>query len=608
MEPVRITPNQYFQNASHVGMAQNSITPGRDGTTAREVQQRAQVAGEQTGELGRKGKEAADESPSAGQGTEAYLPVTLEDAKQFRQMDQLRELSIGGSKGEAPQEEPPVISTWKKDPPVIDAEFTVLDDGGKAGAPKAPGHGPDFFSAPAADARRTERFEEMSRDNKKLLNEVFSGRVPLALVPDLPMAQAEDRLQQMVDFTLKDQGGNKELSFWKKWRLKGPRKTLQDYDRYSQMMTDKQAGENPGVDRKRLKLYNMAQLILNDRDESTGKPKMEHLAVSAHQFVRAYDAEAQKQHERSSPPPDRIGKEIDQLMAGLSPQQKEAVLQKERELNDAAMASLSRGRPMSPEDIVAMRASNLIELGRSGKIPPDLAAKAREYLMTSQNVAPPDPYGAAQGSDPYGGYSIYGAGPGAQGPGQSFVPPQPGFPNYPPGIPGSPPGYPGAPPGPMPPPSGYPNYPPGAPGPGGPQAPPGQDWQSFVNMLMVQQKASRMQSAMMMMMVGGPGMLPFALINAFLPSDIPYLAQQFNPNAVPYPQTPSWVANPPMPSMPSWGNIPSPTGDYVTQRTQQPPRPVSRKPLLMEEEEKPREGKRPEGESLVDDDAEAQQS
>ena len=109
--------------------------------------------------------------------------------------------------------------------------------------------------------------------------------------------------------------------------------------------------------------HNLSQMILNDKDQHTGKPRMEKLAASAFQYARAYEGAAVKQTEKANPSL-RISKEIDSMMAGLNPEAKEAVLGKERELYDTAMLMAAQGKQMSQDDVQMQRASNLVELGR----------------------------------------------------------------------------------------------------------------------------------------------------------------------------------------------------------------------------------------------------
>jgi hypothetical protein len=535
--------------------------------------------------------------------------------------------------GGLPVELKPVGANFdRNDPNIIDAEFVELDDKGKpietggAGSAGA-AHETSSSSAsggtgtahetssgetktatppplPPTDSQKWTEYQTMTKENKQLLDDVYRGRIALQNVPDLPLGEAESRLQKLVDFTSKDSKENKEVPFWKKFGFWGDRKALDNYDRMARVATEQQAAQNPGVDKKKLHLYNLSQIILNDKDAHTGKPRMENLAASAFQYARAYEGAAMKQTEKGNPAM-RIGKEIDSMMAGLNPEAKEAVLGKERELYDAAMLMAAKGQQMSQEDVQMQRASNLVELGRQGKIPPELAEKARDYLMHSQAMGP-ESQGAFTGQMPGGSpdYTMYNAGPN--------MPPIPGIPNQP-GMGGaqsmSPPGMQGMQFDshglPIPPGMGYQGMPnqgmPGAQGfvppqqqypgqfPQGPQGPIGQnqgDYSSFVNMLMMQEKASRLNSTMMMMMVGGPTMLPYALMMNLMPSSIPNMASVFNPNAVPMPQpylNPNWQNQNQAGQGPSFSNA-----NYAA------PSPSARKPLFLYEEKDPEEAKKAE--------------
>lgn len=671
MEAGKIRPVDYQSNAAQVGMLQNLALRGK-GTDAREVQHRGTQGALQTGDLGRAGKAVQGEEPQEPEPEQLLLPAAASETE-FSDMEALRQMSKGvghqlalppGREEEnalavyddgnetshtelschrSGTDEPVVISVnggpaaearpvsskfASDDPDIIEAEFVEISEDGSTKASGSSGAAHEATSTshteagesakkappqPPTDGQKWQEYQALTRENKQLLDDVYRGRLPLQMVPDLSLGEAESRLEKLVDFTSKDSRENKEVPFWKKFGFWGDRKALDNYERMARIATDHQAAQYPGVDKKKLHLYNLSQMILNDKDQHTGKPRMENLAASAFQYARAYEGAAVKQTEKANPS-SRIGKEIDSMMAGLNPEAKEAVLGKERELYDTAMLMAAQGKQMSQDDVQMQRASNLVELGRQGKIPPELAEKAREYLMNSQAMGPVDAGGftgqMAGGSPNYG---MYNSGPemlpvpgvaqqqgmghyGAQGmamPGmQNMTPPgmqglqfdSNGLP-IPPGM-----GYQGMPnqgmpgaPGFVPPQQGqYPGqYPQGPIGQGGQQ-----DYSGFYNMLMMQERASKMRTTMMMMMVGGPTMLPYALMLNMMPSSIPNMASIFNPNAVPQPSpylNPNWQNQNQTNQGPVFSNA-----NYAT------PSASSRKPILLYEEKDPEEAKRAE--------------
>lgn len=680
MEAGKIRPVDYQSNAAQVGMLQNLALKGK-GTDAKEVQHRGAQGALQTGDLGRTGKAVQGEESQEPEPEQLLLPATTSETE-FSDMEALRQMSKGvghqlalppgneeeenalvvyddGNKtshAESSYQHPgadepvmvsvnggpavearPVSSRFDpNDPNIIDAEFVEINEDGStkaSGASGGSGASHEATSAshteagegarqtppqPPTDSQKWTEYQTLTNENKQLLDDVYRGRMPLQMVPDLPLGEAESRLEKLVDFTSKDSRENKEVPFWKKFGFWGDRKSLDNYERMATIATDQQAAQYPGVDKKKLHLYNLSQMILNDKDQHTGKPRMEKLAASAFQYARAYEGAAVKQTEKANPSL-RIGKEIDSMMAGLNPEAKEAVLGKERELYDTAMLMAAQGKQMSQDDVQMQRASNLVELGRQGKIPPELAEKAREYLMNSQAMGPADAGGfngqMAGGSTDYG---MYNAGPNMQ-PNQG-MPQQQGIGQY--GVPGmASPGMPGmqglTPPGmqgmqfdsnglPIPPGMGYQGMPnqgmPGAPGfvppqqgqypgqyPQGPQGPMGQgqqDYSGFYNMLMMQERASKMRTTMMMMMVGGPTMLPYALMLNLMPSSIPNMASIFNPNAVPQPSpyfNPNWQNQNQASQGPGFSNA-----NYAT------PSASARKPILLYEDRESEDSKKAE--------------
>lgn len=599
MDPTgKLLPTNFVNNALQIG-GQNSIISKKDRPDAQETQERGKTAAEHTGELGRK------ETEKSGSGGEVFLPVTLQDAQRFQEMDRLRELAMGtresASRDESvPPEKPlalpagepqtpPVIyinpqTAHRVDPrtfnpaDVIDAEFVDVTDSAKtAGAGTSSGTGekvgaktePPPFTAPsgpkAEEDRRYAEFDEISKNNKQLLKDVASGKIPVSMLPDLPLSKAEGNMKTLIDCTLNDRQGQGEPSLlgkvWNKIKGNGPRETMQNYDRYARMATDKLCAQNPKLDKDRLYLYNMSQMILNDRDPH-GKPRLQNMAISAHQYVRSYEGESfmQAQQKRST-----VENDLEGMMSRLTPSEQDAVLKKEEELENLAMLMASRGRPMSQQDIQAIRASNMVELGRAGKLNPDVAAKAKEYLMNSQDMASAginDPYAPPQDMGMYSQdpYMSQGYPPGMNVPGGNGMNQQQAGNPQMTGMPGMP-GMPG---------SGF--------------VPPqgGNDMSGVLAMLMMQERASRMHTMMMMMMVGGPSMLPYAMMLQMMPSSLSPFAMLLGGGGG-------------MPPMPGGPNIPpqNPPGgpQYPPQYPQNPqgpgPCPPSRcqKPFLLEKDD-----------------------
>lgn len=550
MDPTgKLQPSNFIQNAYQIGLPQHLALPEKTDDN-REIAKKGADAAGQTGELGRKGAET-DKQLTTGK-EEAFVRGGADEDKQFQQMDALKNMaqgireekpSVGGAQQKPVQLMLPFAEFSTKGPETTNETAPKADTPPKTEVPpktdvppkaEVPpkANVPPFVSAQSQGYRE---YEEISQQNKHLLKEVFAGRLPLQFVPDLPLGVAGNRLQTLRDFTMKDQSGNKEMSFWKKWTMKGPQKTMQQYDNFANVMTDRQMAQNPKLDREKLYLYNLSHVILNDKDRMTGKPKMQNMAASAYQYVRAYDGAAAQQAQRKSPAKSEKV-DLESLLSKLSPKEQEAFIEKEKALNDTAMLMAARGKPLSPEDIQALRASNLVELGRTGKIDPKIADQAKNFLMSTQDMG--------SGGDLAGDFNINGL------PGQN---PQPGNNqppgNYPPGT--YPPGNYPVPPGTNPP-GNYPmppgTYPPGV-------GAPGQDMSGFMNMLVAQEQASKMQSMMMMMMVGGPFMLPYALMMMLMPSSTSYMssAMRMNqqmptpqfPGQTPYPgQTPGQVTDP----------------------------------------------------------------